>query len=127
MSILKNITILFSIFLMCLVGCQTLRSEETGQEVNQMESKYFEIAQKKIIELGMDMNNLQCRDKTAEWKDFLQKKGKKGELDNLSQKLSDIDFVAIYCGPKDLDVLGGDINVFIDRATDEIADVLRGQ
>ena len=127
MSVLKNITILFSIFVMFLVGCQTLRSEETSQEVNQMESKYFEIAQKKIKELGMDINNLQCRDKTAEWKDFLKKKGKKGELDNLSQKLSDIDFVAVYCGPKDLEVLGGDINVFIDRATDEIADVLRGQ
>lgn len=127
MSILKNITMLFSIFVMCLVGCQTLRSEETGQEVNQMESKHLEIAQKKIKELGMDMGTLQCRDKTAEWKDFLQKRVKKGELDNLFQKLANTDFVAVYCGPKDLDILGGDINIFIDRTTDEIVDVLRGQ
>lgn len=46
---------------------------------------------------------------------------------SLSQKLADKDFIAIYCGPKDLNILGGDINVFIDKETDEIIDVLRGQ
>lgn len=127
MPILKKITILFSVFVMFLVGCQSLRSEETGQEVNQMESKYFEIAQKKIKELGVDVNDLQCRDKSSEWKSFLQKRGDKEELNNLYQRLNGTDFVAICCDPKDLNVMGGNINIFIDRNTDQIIDVLRGQ
>jgi len=122
---MRKIILIFTAF-MLFVGCQTLRSEEIVQEVSEMESKYFEIAQKKIKELGMDAQNMQCHDKTTEWEDFFKKENKK-QFSDLSQKLTDKDFIAIYCGPKEFNVMGGDINVFIDRETDEIIDVLRGQ
>ena len=122
MRIIKKL-FLFFIVTLFLVGCQTAKYAETSE----MESKYFEIAQKKIKELGMNVKNMECQDKSAEWKSILQKRRGEGESNDLYQKLTDKDFVAIYCGPKNFDVMGGDVNIFIDRNTYEVIDVLRGQ
>ncbi len=97
------------------------------QEQSQMESKYLEIAQNKIKEFGMDVQNMECRDKTTEWKNLLQRGNNEEQFSDLSQKLMVKDFIAINCGPKDINLLGGTISIFIDRETDEIIDVLRGQ
>jgi hypothetical protein len=103
-----------------------LIDKKTGK-ITSSQSAYFEMAQKKIKELGMDVENLECRDKSDEWKKILQKRVNEEQSTELFQKLANKDFVAINCGPKDIEVLGGTITIFIDRETDEIIDVLRGQ
>ncbi len=122
MRIIKKL-ILFFIVTIFLVGCQTVKYAETSS----MDNQYYEIAKKKIEEFGLDVEELTCQDKTKDWNAFLKKGGKNDLYPELSIKLANKDFVAINCGPKDIDVLGGTISIFIDRETDEIIDVLRGQ
>ena len=92
-----------------------------------MKKVHFEIAQEAIKDLGLDTQAMECQDKSLEWKNFLQKKSTEKETNVLYQKLANRDFIAIYCSPKDPNILGGDINVFIDNDTNEVLDILRGQ
>ena len=115
--------ILFFIATIFLVGCQTVKYAETSS----MDNQYYEIAKKKIEEFGLDIEELTCQDITKDWQAFFKKGGKNDLYSELSIKLANKDFVAINCGPKDINVLGGTISIFIDRETDEIIDVLRGQ
>ena len=100
---------------------------DLGAYASSMKSNYFEIAKNKIQEFGMDVDGIKCGYKSIDWKSLLNKKSSKTRLGDLYQKLTNKDFVAISCGPKDINMLGGTISVFIDRETDGIIDVLRGQ
>ena len=123
MRIIKKM-ILFFIVTIFLVGCQTVKYAETSS----MDNQYYEIAKKKIEEFGLDVKELICQDNTKDWNIFFKKGGKKNDLyPELSIKLANKDFVAINCGPKDINVLGGTISIFIDQETNEIIEVLRGQ
>src|SRR3989338_6596650 len=115
--------ILFFVVTIFLVGCQTVKYAETSS----MDNKYYEIAKKKNEEFGLDVGELTCQDITKDWNAFLKKGSKNDLYPELVLKLADKDFVAIHCGTKDINILGGTISVFIDRETDEIIDVLIGQ
>lgn len=123
---MKNISLIVSFF-MFFIGCKVLIAEEIILEINQMKFNYLEISRNKIKELGLDAQSMECLDKTAQWRHYFKIKNNKEQFKDLYEQMADKDFVVIYCFSRKIDVMGGDVNIFIDSKTGDIVNVLRGQ
>ena len=115
----KKMVIVCVVCFYCM-GCVSTVRKENGK----MHFQYFDIAEEVVKNLGYSPKQMVCSDESAKWKEAFQKNT---EFSKLSKKLINKDFIVIYYHPKDKNVLGGDVSVFIDKSSGAVLDVLRGQ
>ena len=115
----KNIIIVYLVCFYCMGCFSTARKEN-----EKMNFQYFDVAEEVVKKLGYSPKQMDRSDESMKWKGAIYKNS---EFKKLSKKLINKDFIVIYYHPKDRNVLGGDVSVFIDRNSGAVLDILRGQ